>query len=83
MAFRMLADAGLRADRLYASSALSVRCMSYTAGYFVYDLLTCVARFSDNGVPFLLHAAVCSAVYSYAAFSGQLHYYGAPGRAGL
>lgn len=41
------------------------------------DLYHCLTVFSEWGVPYLLHATLCCALYSYGAITGCLHLYGA------
>jgi len=76
-AFQVLADPELRRDKLYASNAHSTACIVYAAGYFLYDIYICTARFGENGHQFLLHAVLCCAAYGYPILTGHLHYVGA------
>jgi hypothetical protein len=77
LAVAVLRDPQMQHDRLYSTSARSGVMLCISAGYFLHDLFNCVTKFSEWGVPYLLHALVCCSLYSYGAITGCLHYYGA------
>ena len=62
------------ANRLYSNTTLSTALTTISSGYFLYDLYVCLFRY--EGAAYLLHGAVCFALYSYTACTGFLHYYG-------
>ena len=76
IAFRVLADPKISADRMYGVSDESIQTMTIALGYFIYDIIVVISRYSDNGGAYVLHGIVCSLAYAYAAFSGHIHRYG-------
>lgn len=76
-ALAALADPVLAAAPLYGRSPASRAAMAAAAGYFLFDLAVCLARFSENGPAFLLHAGACCACYWYTIATGRLHRAGA------
>ena len=42
----------------------------------MYDVYISLARFSDNGAAFVIHATLCCAAYSYSLLSHNLNYLG-------
>ena len=73
----MLQDPAMKQNLLYGTSAASMRCIAVASAYFIYDLYICATRFSENGLPFLIHGALCSLAYAYPLLSGNMHYQGA------
>lgn len=72
---------------LYASTPLSLTLVSVSAGYFVWDVVSLVARViaTRRGRPttappspaFLIHGALCATLFCYGVATGWLSYYGA------
>lgn len=77
LALAVVRDPQMQHDRLYATSRRSAVMLCISAGYFLHDLYHCLTVFSEWGVPYLLHATLCCALYSYGAITGCLHLYGA------
>ncbi|EFN53962.1 hypothetical protein CHLNCDRAFT_53483 [Chlorella variabilis] len=73
----LLGEPALRAAPFVGTSPTSQRMVEVASGYFLYDIVLCMLKYSDNGFEFLLHAVVCSCVYTIAAMRGVMHYYGA------
>jgi hypothetical protein len=76
-ALAALADPALAAAPLYGRSPASRAAMAAAAGYFLFDLAVCLARFAENGPAFLLHASACCGCYWYTIATGRLHRAGA------
>lgn len=76
-ALNVLQDPAMKEDLLYGTSVASIKCISVASAYFFYDMYICVTRFSENGLPFLIHGLLCSLAYAYPLLSGNMHYQGA------
>ncbi|KAI7837854.1 hypothetical protein COHA_008342 [Chlorella ohadii] len=78
LAFQALADPALAGgDRFRDTTPVSWRMVEIGSGYFLYDIIICLLKFSDNGFEFMLHAVVCCSVFLTATAKGVMHYYGA------
>lgn len=76
-ASNVLQDPSMKQDLLYGTSAASRRCIAVASAYFFYDVYICITRYSENGLPFLIHGLLCSLAYTYPLLSGNMHYQGA------
>jgi hypothetical protein len=63
--------------RIHAASPLSLFMCVFSSGYFTYEILEVLMRFSENGPAFLVHAVSCWFVYFFACFRYVLHWHGA------
>lgn len=78
LAIRCLADPAMSGGRRFLTHThLSEQVVEVGAGYFLYDIVLCLTKFDDNGIEFLVHAAVCCLVFCTASAMGVMHYYGA------
>jgi hypothetical protein len=66
----------LAPDRLYAQNWLSWRMLTFSAGYFVYDVYVHTLRFEYAAG--LAHAVGACAVFCVGTALGIQHFYGAP-----
>ncbi len=75
VAFHLLrTDRALDADRFFGSSTGGNVLMALAAGFFVFDLTH--SMFDFQGLPFLVHAVLCSAVYCLALTLPYVQYFG-------
>ena len=76
-AISVLLDPLMTQNMLYGISDASRRCIVVASAYFIYDLYICATRYSQNGLPFLVHGLLCCLAYAYPLLSGNMHYLGA------
>eukprot|EP00873_Tetraselmis_striata_P034949 jgi/Tetstr1/455213/TSEL_042062.t1 len=77
LALMVLADPEMWADRLHASTHTSQSLLLVCSGYFIHDSVICIRHVQHEGGMYLLHALCCMSIYTYGAFSGLQHLYGA------
>lgn len=76
IAIIVLLDPAVNKDTIYASTRLSSFMCLISSGYFLYDFVVVLLRFNKDGAQFLIHAACCLFVYTYAVYSFYLQFYG-------
>lgn len=76
-AFHVLQDPAMKEDPLYGTSVASMRCIIVASAYFFYDVYICTTRYSENGLPFLIHGVLCCMAYTYPLLTGNMHFQGA------
>lgn len=74
LALSVLLDSAVASDTIYGHTRASTLMCLISAGYFLYDLAVVLGR--REGTAFLVHAAACLFVYTYAVYSFYLHYFG-------
>lgn len=72
----VLLDPAVNKDTIYGHTHLSTLMCLISSGYFLYDLIVVILRFDREGGAFLIHAACCLFVYTYAVYSFYLHFFG-------
>lgn len=77
LALYCLQQQELALERMKAHTLWSTRMVTFTCGYFMHDLLTCLMDFSSWGGGYLLHALSCFTVFFLGSNQGTLHFYGA------
>lgn len=77
LALYCLQQQELDSDRMKAHTVWSTRVVTFSCGYFMHDLLTCLMDFDSWKGGYLAHALACFTVFFLGSNQGTLHFYGA------
>lgn len=73
----VLSDVNFWNDHIFYTSYLSNFMVTFTCGYFLYDIITVLSHYKHNDLQFLIHGLISFIVYFTAYQYNILHFYGA------